>query len=224
MPLQPGTAVTFGMAFTVTGNASLSGNTVTSFGIGDGYVAGAPSSGAMTGNPTVTSEFNSVTYINASTTITNYAGATHQLSSSNSGSVSQQSNASFSILRYEDVSEALSELHSFDVADDWRLDESVYRSSVQVAAALFDKNIPTPTVFSHGPKSVVFNWSGPDNSNLYLTVSATRLSALVSTVHSITYRAELVGPSFNHANGFFSALGFASYLGEPLVLTGSKDR
>ena len=128
-----------------------------------------------------------------------------------------------STLKYENVNEALVELHSVD-AEDWRLDDAVYRSSVQVAAALLYNNVPTPTVFSHGPNSVVFNWSGPDNSNLYLTVGATRLSALISTFHDITYRAELVGPMFNSSERFFAALGATGSLGEPLLIASSKTR
>jgi hypothetical protein len=131
------------------------------------------------------------------------------------------SDSSLPALRYQDVSLALSEMRGLDESEHWKLDEAVYGASVQVAATLMDKNIPTPTVFSHGPKSVVFNWTLP-SENLYLTVSANRISALLSTADTITHRAEITGPLVSHADRFFSALGSIPLLGPVETYSPSK--
>jgi len=114
---------------------------------------------------------------------------------------------------YKDVSEALGQLHG--VADDsWRIDTGVYAASMQVATALMANNIPQPGVFTHGPRSVVFNWTRGD-TNLYLTVSRSRLSVLVSSADGIELRAKWTDSNQSDANRFFSAVGFAGFISPP---------
>ena len=121
---------------------------------------------------------------------------------------------------YREISETLTEL-STSQDDEWHIEGAVYDTSVQVVAALFDKNIPTPNVFSHGPRSVVFNWSD-GQKNLYLTVGKCRVWAAVSSASEITNRVELTGPSNNVAGDFLKALGH-SFSGKPM-LTHSPHR
>jgi hypothetical protein len=106
---------------------------------------------------------------------------------------------------YAELQEALTELHSLDDGEDWKIQTPVYNSSIQVAAALFVNGIPAPEVFSHGSKSVVFNWPGKDVS-LYLTVTKNRLAILISSIKGIEYRAEIVADNASEADRFFTAL------------------
>jgi hypothetical protein len=105
---------------------------------------------------------------------------------------------------YQELTETLGEL-SKSQDDDWRIESEVYNTSIQVAAALFEKNIPSPNVFSHGPRSVVFNWAD-GNHNLYLTVGKCRVWAAVSSASEIKMRVELTGPSNNVTGEFLQAL------------------
>jgi hypothetical protein len=114
---------------------------------------------------------------------------------------------------YLELHEALTQLHSLD-DDDWKIETSVYSASLQVAAVLLENDIPKPDVFTHGSKSVVFNWSGKD-VNLYLTVSGSRLSVLVSSTEGIEYRTEFSADSGADTNRFFSALGSMRFLAPP---------
>jgi hypothetical protein len=109
------------------------------------------------------------------------------------------------VLGYGEVNGALNELYTLASDEDWKLNGQVYNKSVQVAAILMETQIPPPKVLSHGSNSVVFNWSAAD-TNLYLTISADKMSAMISTVAAITFKAEIVGPSANHSMDFFSAL------------------
>jgi hypothetical protein len=106
---------------------------------------------------------------------------------------------------YRELSETLSELSNIQ-DDEWHIESEVYDTSIQVAAALLDKNIPTPHVFSHGPKSVVFNWGDGEN-NLYLTIGKCRLWATVSSASELKARVELTGPTNNVTGDFLKALG-----------------
>jgi len=106
---------------------------------------------------------------------------------------------------YSELSQTLTELGNSSQDDEWHIDIEVYNTSVQVAAALFDKNIPTPHVFSHGPKSVVFNWEDGRN-NLYLTVGKSRLWAAVSSASEVKTRMELTAPAHNIAGDFMKGL------------------
>jgi hypothetical protein len=105
---------------------------------------------------------------------------------------------------YKELEETLSELHNVDYGEHWKMDDTVYNFSIQVAAALMARNIPEPGIFTHGPKSVVFTWSRAGD-NLYLTISARRISVLISSKERVEYRAEIV-TSPVATGGFLSAL------------------
>lgn len=92
--------------------------------------------------------------------------------------------------QYQELGKALLELRELDEGEEWRIDEPVYEAALRVAFDLVDLSLPTPAIFTHGPKSVVFNWES-GNTNLYLTVSADHISALVSTPASIQRRLEI---------------------------------
>jgi hypothetical protein len=113
---------------------------------------------------------------------------------------------------YIELNQALEQLHTLDSDDEWKIQAPVYNASVQVAAALMEKNIPRPGVFTHGPKSVVFNWSNAD-INLYLTVSKSKLSVLASSQNGIELRTELARDNGEETNRFFSALSSARLVG-----------
>jgi len=114
---------------------------------------------------------------------------------------------------YIELHQALTELHNLD-DDDWKIQTPVYFASVQVAATLLEYDIPKPAVFTHGTKSVVFNWSGQD-VDLYLTVSKNRLSVLVSSAEGIEYRTEFSADSGDDTNRFFAALGSVRFIAAP---------
>lgn len=92
--------------------------------------------------------------------------------------------------QYHDVGEALNHMTSLDGDDHLMIEPPVYAAASFVAACLLFNKAPAPRVFTHGPKSVVFNWiNGADN--LYLTISADKLSILVSTPERIQTRVDL---------------------------------
>src|SRR5262249_55317411 len=114
---------------------------------------------------------------------------------------------------YSHVTQVLSELHeSADV--DWKIETPVYDASVRVAAMLMEINIPEPAVMTHGPKSVVFNWSRGD-TNVYLTVSKTKLYVMASSSEGIQIRRELTDSVGDNTNRFLYALGYAGFLSPP---------
>jgi hypothetical protein len=90
---------------------------------------------------------------------------------------------------YQQLGAALSEMTRLEEGEEWKIDPPVYDAACYVAAGLMANSFPAPHVFNHGAKSVVFNWSyGGDN--MYLTVSADHISALVSTPERIKRRVE----------------------------------
>jgi hypothetical protein len=91
---------------------------------------------------------------------------------------------------YQDLGEALTQMTELDEGSEWGIERPVYEAACFVAAGLMVNSFPAPHVFSHGPKSVVFNWSDDNNNNLYLTVSADRISALISSPERIKRRLE----------------------------------
>jgi hypothetical protein len=105
---------------------------------------------------------------------------------------------------YKEVEEALSELHNLEDGEHWKMDDEVFNTSVQVAAALSERNVAAPGIFSHGPKSVVFTWSRAGD-NLYLTVSARHFSVLISSMEGVQYRADI--ESSQVTGRYISALG-----------------
>ena len=91
---------------------------------------------------------------------------------------------------YRDLGEALGEMTELEPDDEWRIEPSVYDAARFVAVGLMANSCPAPRILSHGPKSVVFNWPR-DTDNLYLTVSADRMSALISSPERIKQRMDL---------------------------------
>jgi len=91
---------------------------------------------------------------------------------------------------YQELGEALSQLTELEEGEDWKIDTPVYDAARYVAMELMASSIPVPRVFSHGSKSVVFNWER-ETRNLYLTISADRLSALISSPERIERRVEV---------------------------------
>jgi hypothetical protein len=90
---------------------------------------------------------------------------------------------------YRELGKALSEMTQFEDGDQWKIDEPVYVAACYVAAELMVNSFPAPRIFNHGPKSVVFNWS-KEADNLYLTISADHVSALISSPERIKRRIE----------------------------------
>jgi hypothetical protein len=117
---------------------------------------------------------------------------------------------------YAELGAALTDLHGLDDHDDWKIDEGVYGRSVQIAAALMHRSIPRPSVFSHGPKSVVFNWTHAGDS-VYLTITEDKLYALISSPQRITYRAEFPSALTRSTDNFISALGSAQLSTPPTL-------
>ena len=140
---------------------------------------------------------NSVTWSTSSATMTT-ASSAHGVSATS----------------YREVSQALAQMHSLDDDDEWKIQTPVYNASVRVAALLMENNIPQPGVLTHGPKSVVFNWSR-DDTNLYLTVSKSKLFVLASTSKGIGIRTELTKALGENTDPFFSALSTARLLSPP---------
>jgi hypothetical protein len=90
---------------------------------------------------------------------------------------------------YGELGETLKELAILEEEDDWRIEESVYAAASYYATELRSGSIPAPQVSVHGPKSVIFNWSN-GYYNLYLTISANNVSALLSSPERIIRRKE----------------------------------
>jgi hypothetical protein len=92
--------------------------------------------------------------------------------------------------QYKELGVALTEMSRVEEGDDWNIEGPVYEAARYVASELKQFSVPTPQIFNHGPKSVVFNWTNGSTS-LYLTISANRLSALVSSPERIQKRVEV---------------------------------
>jgi hypothetical protein len=90
---------------------------------------------------------------------------------------------------YQELGDALGQLTEVNQGDEWGVEPLVYGAACFIAAGLMVNSFPAPRVFNHGPKSVVFNWSCAAN-NLYLTISADRISALISSPERIQKRIE----------------------------------
>ena len=77
-----------------------------------------------------------------------------------------------------------------------------------------ENDIPTPGVLTHGSKSVVFNWSR-DDTNLYLTISKSKLYVLASSSEGIKMRIELTKALGEDTGRFFAALSSSHFLSPP---------
>lgn len=93
---------------------------------------------------------------------------------------------------YSEVGQALGEMASSDTDDDWKIEPAVINNANLVAIELMANAYPAPRIFSHGSKSVVFNWELNDK-NIYLTISENKLSALVSNQETITFQKVFSG-------------------------------
>lgn len=121
---------------------------------------------------------------------------------------------------YQELGEALSEMTALEGTDEEKIDASVYDAASHVAAELMAYSVPAPRVFNHGPESVVFNWSH-DTNNLYLTISANRISALISSPQRIMRRIQYSpNESLNPAYLLFPLVR-SSYLKRPVMLISS---
>jgi hypothetical protein len=90
---------------------------------------------------------------------------------------------------YEELGEALREMTELEDEDEWKIDAPVYNTACYIAAGLMANSFPAPRIFTHGPKSVVFNWSN-EIDNGYLTISADRISGLIYSPERIKRRME----------------------------------
>jgi hypothetical protein len=120
---------------------------------------------------------------------------------------------------YQELGEALNEMAALEGADEWRIEPSVYHAASYVAAKLREDSVPAPQIFTHGPESVVFNWSDDNNDNLYLTISANEISALISSPERITQRIDYSASQFLNPSHL---LPFA-HLGRPIILISRSD-
>lgn len=120
--------------------------------------------------------------------------------------------------KYQELGEALSEMITLEGADEWRIEPSVYHAASYVAAKLMEDLVPAPQIFTHGPESVVFNWSDHDD-NLYLTISANEISALISSPQRITRRMDYSGNQLLNPSHL---LPFA-HSGRPIILISRSD-
>lgn len=93
---------------------------------------------------------------------------------------------------YRALGTVLSELTALEEEDEWKIDASVYNIASYFATELRSGWIPAPSIFVHGPTSVVFNWSG-GMYNFYLTIGANNVSALFSSPERILRRIEYSG-------------------------------
>ncbi len=99
--------------------------------------------------------------------------------------------------QYGELGAALRDLAAFEEEDDWKIESSVYNVASYFATELRSNLVPAPQVFVHGPKSVVFNWSD-GFYNLYLTIGASNVSALLSSPERIIRRAEYSKNELRH--------------------------
>ncbi|MBV8277069.1 MAG: hypothetical protein JO170_17675 [Verrucomicrobia bacterium] len=120
--------------------------------------------------------------------------------------------------QYGELKKTLKDLVALEEEDDWKIEESVYAAASYYATELRSGSVPAPQVSVHGPKSVVFNWSN-GFYNLYLTISANRVSALLSSPERIIQRKEyskneLTSPLALLYSGFENPINSASHLSE----------
>ena len=118
--------------------------------------------------------------------------------------------------QYQELGEALSELKEIEEEDEWKIDTPVYDVACYVAVELMLDLRPAPHVFTHGSKSVVFNWTGVTKS-LFLTISSDSVSALISTPKKIERRMDFALQALLDSPKLLPAIQSA-HLGKPLVL------
>jgi len=122
---------------------------------------------------------------------------------------------------YQSLGEALEQMTELDDDSQDKIDPPVFGVACFVAAGLMGSSYPAPRVFNHGPKSVVFNWEH-EKSNLYLTISADKVSALVSSPERIQKRIDFSGTPVLEPAQILAAI-HSTWLNEPTppLLTGT---
>jgi hypothetical protein len=90
---------------------------------------------------------------------------------------------------YAELGEALGELTELEDSEGLAIEQPVFEAASSIALQLMAQAYPAPRVFNHGPKSVVFNWT-QGFQNLYLTISADKVSALMSVPARIQRRID----------------------------------
>jgi hypothetical protein len=118
---------------------------------------------------------------------------------------------------YLELGEALSAMVGLEEDDEWRIDEPVYATACQIASKLMAASYPPPRIFSHGPESVVFDWS-LGTQNRYLTISSNRISMLVSSPERIERRADYPLKQLPSSPALLPSLIQLSHQGQPLAL------
>jgi hypothetical protein len=116
---------------------------------------------------------------------------------------------------YGELGQALGEMATLGEDDEWWVESPVADVARCVAGELMNGGYPAPQLFTHGPKSLVFNWSrGSDN--LYLTVSSDSISVLISTPQKIKRRINYPVQALANPERLFPAIESA-YLERPVV-------
>lgn len=97
-------------------------------------------------------------------------------------------------VNYQILGSALKSLQQYDEVDNqWKIEDGVYESACYIALNLAAGAFPTPQIFTHGPKSIVFNWCDGRTSR-YMTISQNRITVMVSTPERIEKRIEYAMP------------------------------
>jgi hypothetical protein len=110
---------------------------------------------------------------------------------------------------YRELGDTLHELTELTEDDVASIEVSVFSAACYVASQLMLNSIPPPRVFNHGSKSVVFNWTlGADN--VYLTISADKMSALISSPERIQRRIEYSADQLMESSFSLFIFGIAS--------------
>jgi hypothetical protein len=121
---------------------------------------------------------------------------------------------------YQDLGDALTQMTELEDESEWVIERPVYDAACFVAAGLMASSFPAPRLFNHGPKSVVFNWTDDNKNNLYLTVSADRISALVSSPERIKKRLDYSAKELLNYRNLLGSLRSAQ-LEQPVLMLAS---
>jgi hypothetical protein len=121
--------------------------------------------------------------------------------------------------QYEELGKALNELAEMD-DDEWHVDPGVYHVACYAASSLMDNGFPAPQVFTHGPKSVVFNWLA-GSRNLYLTLSRSVISALISTPKSVEHRLQFTVAQLESPETIFPSIELVCFGREAVTISAS---
>jgi|SRR5271156_120756 len=93
------------------------------------------------------------------------------------------------VREYHELGDALGQMTELDEGNAWKIEKPVFDAACFVAAGLFLTEQSAPRIFNHGPQSIVFNWERK-KANLYLTISADTISALISSPERVQRRID----------------------------------